>query len=150
MIDSRNTLPCLLAMILAGCVASPPEPKNVYQGLQSEDPAVRADAVLDAGNTRNEKTVPLLIDRLSDQAPEVRMLANLALIKITGEDFGYKPWETDANRWAAIQRWRTWYNESHPGHHGDFLKLAPARQPASTPADTQPASQPTSAASQPA
>ncbi len=149
MIDFRNTLPLLAAAFLAGCVASAPEPKNVYQGLQSEDPVVRGNAVLEAGNTRNEKTVPLLIDRLSDQASEVRMLANLALIKITGEDFGYKPWDTDTERWKAIQRWREWYNQTHPGRHGNFLKLSPEFQPAT--AATQPAaSQPATATSQPA
>ena len=93
---------------VGGCVASTPEAGTIYQRLQNEDPAVRSEAIVQAGKTKNTRTVPLLIDRLSDTESDVRMLAGIALRKITGKDFGWRSWNSRTDRDNAIRRWRQW------------------------------------------
>ena len=95
-------------VVLVGCVASTPEAGTVYQRLQNEDPAVRGAAILEAGNTKNAKTVPLLIERLSDTESDIRIFAGIALRKITGKDFGWRSWDSRIDRDNAIGRWRQW------------------------------------------
>ncbi len=95
-------------VVVGGCVASTPTGGTIYQRLQNEDPAVRNDAILEAGNTKNTKTVPLLIDRLSDTESDTRMFAGIALRKITGKDFGWQSWDSRTDRDKAIRRWRKW------------------------------------------
>jgi hypothetical protein len=97
-----------VTVVVAGCVASTPTAGTIYQRLQSEDPAVRSEAIVEAGKTKNAKTVPLLIDRLSDTQPDIRMFAGVALRKITGKDFGWQSWDSRTDRDQAIRRWRQW------------------------------------------
>jgi len=98
----------VIGVVVAGCVASTPKIGTIYQRLQNEDPAVRGAAILEAGNTKNTKTIPLLIDRLSDTESDVRMFAGIALRKITGKDFGWQSWDSRIDRDKAIRRWRQW------------------------------------------
>jgi hypothetical protein len=98
----------VIGVVVAGCVASTPKTGTIYQRLQNEDPAVRCDAILEAGNTKNAKTIPLLIDRLSDTESDVRMFSGIALRKITGKDFGWQSWDPRIKRDKAIRRWRQW------------------------------------------
>ncbi|MCK5114040.1 MAG: HEAT repeat domain-containing protein [Phycisphaerae bacterium] len=98
----------VVGVMVAGCVASTPTAGTIYQRLQNEDPAVRVAAVVEAGNTKNEKTVPLLIDRLSDTESDVRMFSGIALRKITGQNFGWLSWDSRIKRDEAIRRWRQW------------------------------------------
>jgi alpha-galactosidase len=57
--------------------------------FQDEDPAVRMGAALEAGRTRDAKSVPYLVDRLGDSESDVRFAAIMALEKITGESVGF-------------------------------------------------------------
>jgi hypothetical protein len=82
--------------------------KSLPQRLQSEDPAERLDAVVEAENQRSRRAVPYLVDRLSDSEREVRMFAAVALRRITGEDMGYRHYDPASERREAIDRWRQW------------------------------------------
>ncbi len=101
-------VPLLLVLAAAGCGPSGPE---LYQQFQDEDPAVRIKAIVQAGKLKDQKSVPYLVDRLTDSESDVRFFAIIALQKITGEDKGYKPWEPDAKRKEAVGRWRQYLEE---------------------------------------
>jgi hypothetical protein len=52
--------------------------------------------------------VPALVGRLDDADPVVRLAAHEELRKRTGQDFGYLPWSSDAERSSAVAQWRAW------------------------------------------
>ncbi len=116
-----------LTVVTAGCVASTPTGGTIYQRLQNEDPAVRNEAIVEAGNTKNAKTIPLLIDRLSDTESDARMFAGIALRKITGKNFGWRSWNSRIERDKAIRRWQQWAK-----------KTASAVEPTSVTSTTRP------------
>ena len=95
----------VLAACLAGCNGSD---KSLYARLQDEDPAVRATAARSAGELRDRKAVPYLIDRLTDSERDVRLFSVLALRKITGLNKGYLHYAPATGRAKAERRWRDW------------------------------------------
>ncbi len=102
----------LAAGLLGGCVATTPEVTDIYKDLQSEDPAVRIQAAVKAGNTRDAKAIPLLVDRLTDTDSDVRMFASIALRKITGEEhydkMGWQFYDKPDQRDVGVRNWRNW------------------------------------------
>ncbi len=97
---------CIVMFILAGgCI---PEGSNLYTKLQSEDPSVRLEAIHTAGQGKDPKTLPYLVDRLSDSEQEIRFFAILALERITGQTMGYEYYGPVAQRNEAVRRWRDW------------------------------------------
>ena len=91
-----------------GCRPAGPE---LYRQFQDEDPAVRIKAIVQAGKLRDQKSVPYLVDRLTDSESDVRFFAIVALEKITGEDKGYEYWEPASERKKAVKRWREYLEE---------------------------------------
>lgn len=118
----------VIGVVVAGCVASTPTAGTIYQRLQNEDPAVRNAAIVEAGNTKNVKTIPLLIDRLSDTESNVRMFSGMALRKITGKNFGWRSWEPRIDRDKAIRRWRQWAKKTASAV--ESTSATPATRPA--------------------
>jgi len=98
---------------LAGC-GQPEARESLYHRLQSDDHRVRADAVVEAGRTRDSKAVPYLVDRLADEDADIRLFAIQALRRITGQDFGYRSYESELSRYEAVGRWRHWLEETPP------------------------------------
>jgi hypothetical protein len=96
---------------LAGCVASDDTSLTLYEQLQAEDPALRIQAAKKAAQREDRQAVGLLIDRLTDPEADVRLFSHLALQKITGQDFGWRPWEPGDDRYEAARRWRAWWLE---------------------------------------
>jgi HEAT repeat protein len=96
--------------------------RELYRRFQSEDPALRMHAVLQAGRENDTKAVPYLVDRLTDSEAEVRFAAILALRRITGTARGYRYYEPPTKRDEAVQRWRSWLEGRAGG--------PPATQPA--------------------
>jgi hypothetical protein len=100
----------VLAIIVTdGCVANDPTAGSLYQRLQAEDPAVRIQAAREAAQRKDRRAVGLLIDRLSDPEDDVRFFSHIALQKITDQDFGWQPWQPEAERSKAVQQWRAWW-----------------------------------------
>lgn len=97
------------ALFLAGCgVPAEHPPADLPARLMYHDPAVRAAAAADVPAANDPTLWPLLVDRLSDDAPEVRMVAAEALRRATGQDFGYRHYEPTVERDKAIRAWRNW------------------------------------------
>jgi len=70
------------------------------------------------GQSHDKRSVPFLVDRLTDSEAEVRMYAILALERVTGRTFGYKYYERPELRELAVQRWRTWLGQRAPAVEG--------------------------------
>ncbi|MBN1554483.1 MAG: HEAT repeat domain-containing protein [Phycisphaerae bacterium] len=100
-----------------GCAASTPTVGTVAQRLQAEDPAVRIQAAVEAGNTGDKKVVPLLVDRLTDTDSDVRFYAGMALEKIVGREvskhMGWVSYDPPEQRNKAVMRWRTWVRKHY-------------------------------------
>ena len=79
--------------------------------IQSEDPGRRVEAIIHAGEIRDQHAVPLLVDRLEDEDEGARMFAILSLKKITGKDMGYNYYQPANLRSQAVRRWRAWLLE---------------------------------------
>ena len=77
-------------------------------GFQDEDPARRIEAIARAGRNRDERTVPFLIDRLTDSQGDVRFFAIIALKKTTGKTMGWNYYDPPPKRTEAVRKWRKW------------------------------------------
>jgi hypothetical protein len=123
------TCSSILLLSLLGCEASTPTVGTIAQRLQAEDPSVRIQAAVEAGNSDDKKVVPLLVDRLSDTDSDVRFYAGMALEKIVGQDLskemGWVSYDPADERDKAVTRWRQWVRK----HYG---------QTTSPPATTEP------------
>jgi HEAT repeat protein len=106
-IGSRLAFVCapLWALWLAGCG---PRGAALYARLQDEDPVVRARAAIRAGQVKDPKAVPFLVDRLDDEDEVVRFCAILSLERITGKTMGYEYYGPRHDRTEAVERWRRW------------------------------------------
>jgi len=96
------------AVMLPGC--SPPG-ETLYERLQDENPTVRVRAVIQAGQAKDPKAVPYLIDRLSDSERDVQFYAFLSLEKITGHTTDHRYYDSPQDRAAAEQQWRQWLKQ---------------------------------------
>jgi hypothetical protein len=61
----------------------------------------------------------MLIDRLNDTDPVVRLSAFEELRRRTGQDFGYVPWGDLDERGRAVARWQSWWQ----ARKGDLAKF---------------------------
>jgi hypothetical protein len=103
----------LVLVLLGGSAGCGSGPRN-FLSVNDPSPVVRARAVgLEEGQP-DEVAVPALIERLGDPDAVVRMTAQEALKRRTGQDFGFVPWEEPAAQAEAIARWRAWW-ESQQG-----------------------------------
>ncbi|HOF18239.1 MAG TPA: HEAT repeat domain-containing protein [Phycisphaerae bacterium] len=103
--------------VFAACLTGGCETANhsLAARLQAEDPSVRIQAIHEAGETRNEKALPYLVDRLTDSEQDVRFYAILALERMTGQTLGYRYFDPAAERDEAAKRWRKWVRERRGG-----------------------------------
>ena len=95
-------------LAIGGCMVGPEPVGDVMTSLQSTDPSLRARAVVKAGNDQDTRAIPLLIDRLEDSDPSVRMFAGTALRKITDKSMDWRFYEPAYKRQEAVKRWRAW------------------------------------------
>jgi len=103
----------LLAMCasLSGCFT--PEPKS----LTSDSAPSAIPAIKDAGESKDQKSIPRLITDLDDPDPAIRFAAIYALAEITGQTLDYYYYDDAADRRPAVARWQAWLNE-HPVSSG--------------------------------
>ncbi|MCC7145997.1 MAG: HEAT repeat domain-containing protein [Phycisphaeraceae bacterium] len=81
---------------------TPPASKGTFD---SENPASRIYAIHRAGNQRDASAIPKLVESLDHDDPAVRMMAILALERITGQRLGYDPYAPEPDRRLAVDRW---------------------------------------------
>jgi hypothetical protein len=97
-------LGALLALSVAGCV-HPQGPKVV----SDPDPSVKIPADTAAVEKHDQTVVPQLITDLRSDDPAVRLYAIEALHRLTGQNFGYRYYDCDEERAAAVERWQDWF-----------------------------------------
>ena len=122
----RKVLPAAAAAalgLLSGCSLAP----KSFRSMIHPAPIVRARAVGLGENEPEWVAVPAMIERLNDADSVVRMTANEGLKKRTGQDFGFVPWDSAADRGRSVARWRSWWAERSKG------QAAPAPSPQSPP-----------------
>jgi hypothetical protein len=95
------------AGLSTGC-QSPP----AWKSLRTEDPIKRVNAIQQAAKENKRNEIPELIFLLDDEEPVVRMYAIHALREMTGEDFGYRYFDSESERAKAIEKWRQWLANS--------------------------------------
>ncbi len=93
-------LACLLALSLVACRSSS------RNELASPNPLERALAAVRLAEAGDAGAVHELVDLLEDSDRAVRMYAILALVRLTGEDYGYTYYGSDLARALAVRRWR--------------------------------------------
>ncbi len=69
----------------------------------------RLDAVKNLGRAGATQAIPDLIHALDDDVGLLRSEANKSLIKITGQNFGFKATDKRNVRLWAIEKWEDWY-----------------------------------------
>jgi hypothetical protein len=96
-----------LAILGIGCGIAP----KTFKKVTDPAPIVRARSVSLGSQLPQNRVVPVLIDRLEDRDPVVRLAAYEELKKGTGRSFGFIPWGGDADRASAVSRWRGWWKD---------------------------------------
>jgi len=91
---------------------------TLYERFQDADPAVRVAAAIEAGQTKDPRALPYLVDRLTDSEPEVRLAAGVALRKATGEASDLRYHAPPEQREQAAARWRQRLKARRAGRAG--------------------------------
>ena len=93
--------------LVNGCFS--PDPKS----LTSTSAPSLITAIKDAANRNDRSAIPGLVQNLDDKDSAVRFAAISALTKMTGQDLGYRYYDSEYDRKPAVQRWRQWVKD-HP------------------------------------
>lgn len=105
----KQLLRIALAAVLVGCSStSEPSTGDIALDLRHVDPRYRAHAARRAVDENRADLVPDLVKVLADDDGAVRMWAGIALRKLTGQDFDFKPYAGAPERDESIQRWEAW------------------------------------------
>jgi hypothetical protein len=97
-----------LLLSTVGCGITP----RTFRGMIHPDGVGRARDLALGGAANGPHTIPTLIARLDDPDPVVQLTANEELKRVTGQDFGFAAWLDAAERTAAAERWRAWWQQS--------------------------------------
>ena len=97
----------LVSGLVGGCFS--PDPKS----LNSSSAPSAIPAIKDAADKNDRKAIPRLVHDLDDRDSAIRFAAISALQRMTGQDLGYRYFDNEWDRRAAVQRWRQWLQD-HP------------------------------------
>lgn len=81
------------------------------RGLASDDASQLVPAIKQAAERNDTNSIPILIQKLNHEDPAVRFYAIEALKRLTGQTLGYRYFDDDDDRKAAIARWEQWLDE---------------------------------------
>ena len=93
----------VVVALVAGCTA--PRPPLV---VTDPDPSVKIPAFKKAVRTKDRGAVRQLVKDLESDDPAVRFYAIGALERMTGQQFGYRYYDGETGRAAAVGRWHDW------------------------------------------
>jgi HEAT repeats len=102
----------MVASTICGCATGS---GTDLSALQSLDPARRVVAVRTCAAARDPSLTPLVVDRLDDEDLAVRSAAIVALVRMTGERFGYSAGDPIGERDVAVRRWRRFVDQRANG-----------------------------------
>ena len=95
----------LVGAAVGGCYS--PDAKSLgSDSAASAIPAIKSAAVQD-----NRDALPRLVQDLDDPDSAIRFAAISALRRMTGQDFGYRYYDSPWARRPAVMRWRLWLKE---------------------------------------
>lgn len=100
--------------VVAGCVST--RAAHGTPSLEDADPVQRGKAVTAVARQGDVSLAPLLVDRLEDEDPAVRMLAAEGLRRLTGQAIEFEADWPAARRAAAADQWRRRLAESASTH----------------------------------
>lgn len=92
----------LLGGVQSGCQPS----AGRRERLNSTYAPTRAQAVVQSAEAGDATAIHKLVDLLEDDDRGVRMYSILALRRLCGVDYGYRYYESEAQRLIAVERWR--------------------------------------------
>jgi len=99
-----SAIPALVMICLLATACSAPSAR--HGGFESDNPATLLYAIQEAGESRDESSIPNLVESLENDDPAVRMMAIVALEEITGQRLGYQPYASSVARAPAVSRWQ--------------------------------------------
>lgn len=113
-VRSSNYLLAIIFLNIAGFSGCSMAPKSF---LSMNDPTAinRARAVAYGQSEPDAVAIPVLIDRLADDDPVVRLASHEALKRRTGQNFGYQPYIEGDELAAAVSRWKQWWASTNNG-----------------------------------
>ncbi len=88
--------------LVGGCYS--PDPKS----LSSNSAPSAIPAIKDAAIENNRSAIPRLVQDLSDSDSAIRFAAITALRRLTGQDLGYRYYDSEYDRRPAVKRWQQW------------------------------------------
>lgn len=100
-------LALLTGVVLVGCRTD-----HVQPNLTDPDPSRKIPAIKEAADSGDKSKTVHLVDDLDSDDPAVRMYAIHALKDLTGRTFGYRYYDEEDQRAAAVARWRAWLNDA--------------------------------------
>lgn len=74
---------------------------------------MRLAAIAEAGQNKDNRAIPDLIEQLESTDPGARLLAIRSLERITGRTLGYDYAEPWWKRAEAVRRWRSWAKDEN-------------------------------------
>jgi hypothetical protein len=95
----------LVAGVGLGAGCSAPRPPLV---VSDPDPSVKIPAIKKAVREKDKEAARQMVLDLESDDPAVRFFAIQGLQRLCGNDLGYRYWETEQNRQAAVERWKQW------------------------------------------
>ncbi|GAB4347239.1 MAG: hypothetical protein Kow0099_29150 [Candidatus Abyssubacteria bacterium] len=95
----------------AGPGASEDEIERLIHTMRTGEYYDRLGATRKLGEVGGDQAIPHLIHQLDDEDQLLRQAANDALIKITGQNFGFRYTDNRSVRLKAIERWQNWYEQ---------------------------------------
>jgi len=95
----------IAALFVAGCGYHGP------RTVADPDPAVKIPAIKQAVRGGNRAVIPQLVKDLGSDDPAVRFYASDALHAFTGNTFGYRYFDDEAQRKPAIEQWQKWLSQ---------------------------------------
>ena len=98
----------LWLLCCAGCAQNAKPADALSTRLQSQDPSVRIQAMIDAADNHDRQAVPYIVENLSNSESDVRFFAYIALKKITGMTMGYEFYGDSSQHDHAVLLWRQW------------------------------------------
>ena len=84
---------------------------DYVKNISAAQADVATAAMSKAVENKSPEAIVPLVKRLYDEDPVIRLSAITALRDITGEDMGYRYYEPEVKRVAAIKRWEGWVKE---------------------------------------
>jgi hypothetical protein len=101
---------CACIFVVLAAVAGCQTPRGPVS-VNSDDPDLQIQAMEQDAGDKNSTDIPKMVADLQSDDPAIRFYAIQALRRLTHDDFGYRFYEDEDHRKAALARWQAWLKE---------------------------------------